>query len=146
MICIMVTKWDISKQTKAPVTKALDYFTHPENLPKVHPDFVKAVTIKGQEGDTINFEQQMELMRRKLVSQNKMMINRAQNKIEINTLEGDGKGSKITMNFVPNQAGTEIRYHAEMELGALGIFAKGPAKTAMEKVATEDAAQLDANN
>jgi len=142
----MASKWDFSRQTKAPVQKVLEYFTHPENLPKVHPDFVKSVTIKGQEGDTINFEQQMELMRRKLVSQNKMMINRAENKIEINTLEGDGKGSKIMMSFVPNQAGTEINYHAEMELGALGIFAKGPAKSAMEKVATEDAAQLDANN
>jgi hypothetical protein len=107
---------------------------------------LKSVTIKGQDGDTISFEQQMELMRRKLVSQNKMMVNRAENKIEINTLEGNGKGSKIMMSFVPNQAGTEIRYHAEMELGALGIFAKGPAKSAMEKVATEDAAQLDANN
>ena len=33
-----------------------------------------------------------------------------------------------------------------MELGALGVFAKGPVKSAMEKVAKEDAAQLDANN
>jgi hypothetical protein len=85
-------------------------------------------------------------MGRKILSQNKMVVNRAENRIEINTLEGDGKGSKITLNFSPNQAGTEIKYHAEMELGALGIFAKGPAKSAMEKVATEDAAQLDANN
>ena len=142
----MATKWDISRQTKAPVPKVIEYFTHPENLPKVHPDFVKSVTIKGQEGDTINFEQQMELMRRKIVSQNKMVVNRAENRLEINTLEGDGKGSKITMNFVPNPSGTEIKYHAEMELGALGIFAKGPAKTAMEKVATEDASQLDSMN
>jgi hypothetical protein len=140
----MASKWDFSRQTKAPVTKVMDYFTHPENLPKIHPDFVKSVTIKGQDGDVLTFEQQMELMRRKIVSQNKMMVNRAENKIEINTLEGDGKGSKIMMSFVPNQAGTEIKYHAEMELGALGIFAKGPAKSAMEKVATEDANQLDA--
>ncbi len=142
----MPAKWDITTQTKAPVTKVLEYFTHPENLPKVHPDFVKLVTIKGREDDTVSFEQQMELMRRKIVSQNKMMINRAENKIEINTLDGDGKGSKISMSFVPNQSGTEIKYHAEMELGALGVFAKGPAKSAMEKVAKEDAAQLDANN
>jgi hypothetical protein len=139
----MPAKWDFSKQTKAPVPKVVEYFTHPENLPKIHPDFVKAVTIKSREGDTVNFEQQMELMRRKITSQNKMVFNPAENKLEINTLEGDGKGSKITMHFVPNQAGTEIQYHAEMELGALGVFAKGPAKSAMEKVATEDASQLD---
>ena len=139
----MPAKWDITTQTKAPVAKVVEYFTHPENLPKIHPDFVMSVTIKGRDGDVISFEQQMELMRRKIVSQNKMMVNRTANSIEINTLEGDGKGSKITMNFVPNQSGTEIKYHAEMELGALGVFAKGPAKSAMEKVAKEDAAQLD---
>jgi len=32
-----------------------------------------------------------------------------------------------------------------MELGALGFFAKGPARSAMEKVATEDAGYLDNN-
>ena len=142
----MPAKWDITTQTKAPVAKVIEYFTHPENLPKVHPDFVKSVTVKSREGDTISFEQQMELMRRKIVSQNKMLVNRAENKLEINTVEGDGKGSKISLNFVPNQSGTEIKYHAEMELGALGVFAKGPAKSTMEKVAKEDAAQLDMNN
>jgi|SRR5579872_802757 len=141
----MPAKWDITTQTKAPVPKVIDYFSHPENLPKIHPDFVKAVTVKGRDGDVVTFEQQMELMRRKIVSQNKMTVNRTGNMIEINTLEGDGKGSKITMNFIPNQTGTEIKYHAEMELGALGVFAKGPAKSAMEKVAKEDAAQLDAS-
>ncbi len=84
----MATKWDFSRQTKAPVPKVIEYFTHPENLPKHHPDFMKSVTIKSQEGAQIN-------------------------------------------------------YHAEMELGALGVFAKGPAKSAMEKVATEDAGFLD---
>jgi Polyketide cyclase / dehydrase and lipid transport len=141
----MASKWEFTRQTKAPVSKVIDYFSHPENLPQAHPDFIKSVTVKGRDGDQVNFEQQMELMKRKIVSQNKMMVNRTENWIEINTLEGDGKGSKITMSFAPNQAGTEITYHAEMELGALGIFAKGPAKSAMEKVATEDAGYLDAS-
>lgn len=141
----MPAKWDISTQTKAPVSQVMEYFTHPENLPKIHPDFVKSVTIKSRDGDVVMFEQQMELMRRKIVSQNKLTADRTGNKIEIDTLEGDGKGSKITMNFVPNQSGTEVRYHAEMELGALGVFAKGPAKSAMEKTAKEDAGQLDKN-
>jgi hypothetical protein len=141
----MPAKWEFTRQTKAPVAKVIEYFSHPENLPKVHPDFVKSVTIKSREGDVLMFDQQMELMRRKINSQNKMTVDRTGNKIEIDTLEGDGKGSKIMLNFVPNQSGTEIQYHAEMELGALGIFAKGPAKSSMEKVATEDAAQLDAS-
>jgi len=141
----MAAKWDFTRQTKAQLPAVIEYFSHPENLPKVHPDFVKSTTIKSRDGDVITFDQQMEMMRRKIVSQNKMVVNRAENRIEINTLEGDGKGSKITLSFVPNRSGTEIQYHAEMELGALGVFAKGPAKSTMEKVATEDAAQLDSS-
>jgi len=141
----MPQKWEFTRQTKAPVSKAIDYFMHPENLSTVHSDFVKSVTIKNHEGDTITFEQQMELMRRKIVSQNKMTIDRTQNKIFVDTFDGDGKGSRVTMAMkeMPN-GGTEINYLAEMELGPLGFFAKGPAKSAMEKVTAEDAKNLDA--
>jgi len=141
----MTTKWEFTRQTKAPVPKVIEYFMHPENLPKLHPDFAKQVTIKGTEGDTINFEQQLELMKRKLNSVNKLTLNRDEKKLEINTLEGDGKGSRITMALteIPN-GGTEVKYIAEMELGRLGFFAKGPAKSAMERVIDEDARHLDA--
>jgi hypothetical protein len=143
----MPTRWEFTRQTKAPVEKVVDYFSHPENLPKVHSDFVKQVTIKSSKGDTIDFEQQMELMKRKIVSQNRMTINRQENKITVDTLDGDGKGSKVIMALgqLPGGAGTEIKYSAEMELGRLGLFAKGPAKSAMEKVADEDKKNLDAS-
>jgi hypothetical protein len=141
----MATKWEFKRQTKAPISKVIDYFSHPENLPKVHSDFVKSVTIKGSDQNTINFEQQMELMKRKLVSQNRMTINHSENKVVVDTLDGDGKGSKVTMALEETPGGgTEIDYLAEMELGPLGFFAKGPAKNAMEKVADEDAKNLDA--
>ncbi len=142
----MPTKWEFVRKTKAPVAKAMDYFSHPENLSKLHSEFVKQVTIKNNQGDTIEFEQQMELMKKKLVSQNKMTINRQSNQIVIDTLDGDGKGSKIMMILteLPGGAGTEIKYDAAMELGRLGLFAKGPAKSSMEKVADEDAKNLDA--
>jgi hypothetical protein len=141
----MPTRWEFTRQTKAPVSKAIDYFMHPENLSKVHGDFVKQVTIKSNEGDTITFEQQMEMMRRRIVSQNKMTIDRQQNKVVVDTFDGDGKGSKVTMAMKPlPDGGTEINYVAEMELGPLGFFAKGPAKSAMEKVVNEDAKNLDA--
>ena len=53
----MPTKYDVVKQTKAPLSKAMDYFFHPENLPKIHPDFVKEVKIMSKEGDTVMLEQ-----------------------------------------------------------------------------------------
>ena len=141
----MTNKWEFTRQTKAPVTRAIDYFMHVENLPKVHPEFVKSVTVKSTEGDSVVFEQQMEMMKRRIVSQNKLNLNRQENKIVIDTFEGDGKGSKITMSLKPlPDGGTELNYVAEMELGPLGFFAKGPAKSAMEKVTLEDAKNLDA--
>jgi hypothetical protein len=140
----MANKWEFTRQTKAPVPKVIEYFSHPENLSKVHPDFVKAITIKNATADNIDFEQQMELMRRKIVSTNKMTIDRAGNRVVVDTVEGDGKGSKVIMAMkeLPT-GGTEINYLAEMELGPLGFFAKGAAKSAMEKVANEDAHNLD---
>ena len=140
----MPTKYDIVKQTKAPISKAIDYYSHPENLPKIHPDFVKDVKIISRDGSTIMLEQQMEMMGRKLKASNKMTWNATENKFEVDTLEGDGKGSKITIALKEIPSGTEMHYWAEMEFGALGFFIKGKAKTSFEKVAEEDARALDA--
>jgi hypothetical protein len=140
----MPTKYDVVKQTKAPLSKAMDYYFHPENLPKFHPNFVKDVKIISTEGDTIKLEQQMEMMGRKLKAVNTMTRNTAEHKFEVNTLEGDGKGSKITIVLKEIPTGTEMHYWAEMEFGAMGLFIKGPAKSSFEKVADEDAKALDA--
>jgi hypothetical protein len=140
----MPTKYDVVKQTKAPVGKAMEFYSHPENLPKIHPDFVKDVKIISMEGNTIKLEQQMEMMGRKLRAVNTMVRNDAERKFEINTLEGDGKGSKITIALKEIPSGTEMHYWAEMEFGALGFFIKGRAKSSFEKVAEEDAKALDA--
>jgi hypothetical protein len=138
------TKYEVTKQTKAPIGKAMDYYFHPENLPQIHPNFVKEVKIISSEGDAIMLEQHMEMMGRKLKSTNKMVRNTPEHKFEIDTLEGDGKGSKITIELKEIPSGTELHYSAAMEFGALGFFIKGPAKSSFEKVAEEDARALDA--
>jgi hypothetical protein len=140
----MPTKYDTVRQTKAPLSKAIEYYRHPENLPKVHPDFVKDVKIISTEGDTINLEQHMEMMGRNIRAVNKMAWNSAENRFVIDTLEGDGKGSKITIDLKETPSGTEMHYWAEMEFGAMGFFVKGRAKSSFEKVADEDAKALDA--
>ncbi len=140
----MPTRYDVVKQTKAPLSKAMDYYFHPENLPKIHPDFVKGVKITSAEGDTIMLEQQMEMMGRKLKAVNKMTRISADHKFVVDTLEGDGKGSKITIVLKETPSGTELHYWAEMEFGAMGFFIKGRAKESFEKVADEDARALDA--
>lgn len=141
----MTTNWEITKQTKAPLAKATDYFMHPENLPKVHPDFVKEVRIISNEGDTVTLEQKGHIMGRNLRSVNKLVLDRSQNVFNIDTLEGDGKGSKIRIALKAIPTGTEVKYNAWMELGPLGFFAKGPAKSVFEKTAAEDVASLDSS-
>src|SRR5271154_7367819 len=106
----MPTKYDVVKQTKAPISKAIDYYSHPENLPKVHPDFVKEVKIISRDGNTIKLEQQMEMMGRKIKAVNTMVWDSASNKFMVNTLEGDGKGSKITIELKQIPTGTEMHY------------------------------------
>lgn len=140
----MPTKYDVVKQTKAPIAKAIDYYSHPENLPKVHPDFVKDVKVISRDGNTIKLEQQMEMMGRRLKAVNTMVWDAANNKFEVNTLDGDGKGSRITIALKEIPSGTEMHYWAEMEFGAMGLFIKGRAKASFEKVAEEDAKAIDA--
>jgi len=140
----MPVKFEVTKQSKAPMSKAMEYYMHPENLPKVHPSFVKEVKVISADGDTIMLEEQMEMLGRKLKAVNKMVRNSTEHKFEIDTLEGDGKGSKITIALKETPSGTEIHYSADMELGPLGFFARGPAKSSFEKVADEDAKALDA--
>jgi hypothetical protein len=140
----MPTKWEVTRTTKAPLSQAMDYYMHPENLPKVHPSFVKEVKIISAEGDTINLEQHMHIMGRNLRAVNRLVRNSGEHKFEIDTLEGDGKGSKIMIELKETPSGTDLHYRAEMELGALGFFAKGPAKSNFERVAEEDAKALDA--
>ena len=140
----MPTKWEKMGKTKAPLEKAMDYYWHPENLPKVHPDFVKEVKILSSEGDTIKLEQHARIMGRNLMSVNTLKVDRAANTFNIDTLEGDGKGSKISIALKSAPDGTELWYAASMELGPLGFFAKGPAKAQFEKTVDEDVAALNA--
>ena len=135
----------------------MDFFMHPENLPKLHPDYVKAVKVLSADRDTITLEQRMEVMGKKLRAVNKMSRDSKERKFETVTLEGDGKGSSIAIALKEIPSGTEIRYTAEM---ALGFFPIGFLETGsiirrpesffekvaqfFEKVADEDKKALDA--
>lgn len=140
----MPTNWDKTGKTKATLAGAVGYYMHPENLPKSHPGFVKEVKILSNEGDRIRLEQRASIMGRTIRSVNTLALDRATNTFSVDTLEGDGRGSKITMSLKQVPGGTEVMYKASMELGPLGFFAKGPAKGQFEKAVDEDMACLDA--
>jgi hypothetical protein len=117
----MPVEFEVTRQTKASLSKAMDFYMHPENLPKIHPDYVKEVKIVSTDGDTIMLEQQMDVMGMKIRAVNKMVRKSEQHEFETDTVEGDGKGSKITIALKEIPSGTEIRYFVEMETGSFPI-------------------------
>ncbi|MDA4127084.1 MAG: hypothetical protein OK452_07765 [Thaumarchaeota archaeon] len=140
----MTTKFEKTGQTKAHLAKATQYYLHPENRPKVHPNFVKDSKVLSSEGDTMTIEEHTHIMGRNLRAVSKMTLNRATNTFDIQLLEGDGKGSTITIALKAVPTGTEMHYAANMELGALGFIAKSPARKTFENTVDEDAKAMDA--
>ncbi|MGA1974419.1 MAG: hypothetical protein ABSG92_02185 [Conexivisphaerales archaeon] len=120
----MVVRLEAERQRKAPPSKALERFSRPENLPKVNLDFVKGVRIVRKEGDMITFEQDPAIAGRKIHPLNKHFISRAGRSVRIDNLEGDDKGSEISVTFDEAPGGTTLHYLAETRLGPLFFVTK----------------------
>ena len=140
----MPTDFEKTGKTRAPISQAVAFYMHPENLPKVHPNFVKEVRVLGDEDGVIRIEQHAAMMGKKIRSINTLTFDEATKTLHVDTLEGDGKGSKVTMTLKQVADGTEVKYSASLELGRLGLFAKGPAKGQFERTVDEDMAAMDA--
>jgi len=140
-------RWEFVRETKAPRSKVEAVLAEPrfvEELPKRHPDFIKQAWIKKKEGNETTYEQQIEIMGRRMNSINKMTFDLAAHRVLLDTTDGTGKGSRIVIIFTENPTGgTQLNFSAEMELGPLGFLAKGRAKATMEKAGDEDAKFLD---
>ncbi len=139
----MPVKYETTVRTKAPLSMAMDYYMQPENFTKVHPGFFKEVKVLSREGDVVRAVEVAGMSGRKMRFVNRMTANRSENQMVIETIEGAGKGSRITMAFKATPTGTEIHIMAEMEFGPLGTFVRWTAKS-FDKVAAEDAGALDA--
>lgn len=153
----MPMEFGATRRTKASLSEAMDFYMHPENLPKLHPEYVKTVKILSAAGDTIILEQRMEVMGKEMRAVNRMSRNSEEHKFVIDTFEGEGKGSSITIALKEIPSGTEIHYMAKL---ALGFFPIGFLETGsmirrpesffekvaqfFETVADEDKKALDA--
>jgi len=144
----MPTNFEFTRQTKANISDTMDFFAHPEHMPEILPDVFKQVTIKSKDGDTIVYEWQGELMRRKVVGVNRLTLNRDTHTIVEETIEMQGgrKGSKMTYSFKELPNGTEIKSTQAMEMGSLGFLAKGWWKSTVDKGLDEEVKRLDAKS
>jgi len=144
----VTTNFEFTRQTKANIADTMDFYMHPEFIPQISPDVFKQVTIKSKDEDTITYEWQGELMRRKVVGVNRVVLNKDAHTIAIETIEmhGGNKGSKMNYSFKELPNGTEIRCTQAMEMGALGFLGKGWWKSICDKELDEQVKRLDAKS
>jgi hypothetical protein len=140
----MATKWERTGQTKAPISKAIEFFMNPENRAKVQPKLVKEVKILSREGDTITWEQRSRRLGMNIRSVTKHSLDRASNTFEIQVTDGPAKGSIMTRALKSIPTGTEVHCTYSLKAGALGLFMKGRAKKTFEDTVDEDMKALDA--
>jgi len=144
----MPTNFEFTRQTKANISDTMDFYMHPEYRTEIAPDVIKQVTIKSKDVDTIIYEWQGELMRRKVVGVNRLTLNKDAHTIVEETIEMQGgrKGSKMTYSFKELPNGTEIKCTHAMEMGALGFLAKGWWKSTVDRELDEEVKRLDAKS
>jgi hypothetical protein len=142
----MPTRFEITRQSKANIADTMDFHMHPETYPQISPDVFKQVTIMSKDADSVTFEWRGEFMRRKMVGVNRITRNREAHTVIEETIEGAGKGSKMTHSLRELPNGTEDHYTAAMEFGVLGFLAKGAWKSVLEKAFDEGVKRLDAKS
>jgi hypothetical protein len=145
----MTIRIDLSKEVKASVSQVLDYFTNVEALPRFHPEYIKNVTIVSREdgennNNNIEFEQEGSFHGKKIKSINKLTRLGNENTIQIEIIDGNGKGSVTTIKCQEVSPGnTQIRLEGELHYGILEKFLSRSIHGITEKTLEEDIHNLE---
>ena len=134
----MAVDFDLLETVNAPKEQVMAHFIKVEDMPKFHPKMARKVEVLEKSDSAIKYTLETKVMLKKMESVNNMAIDRAGGTLITETLEGDGKGSRITMAFTEKDGRTDISLKASMELGVLGSIGKGMA-TSMWKEAIGEA-------
>ena len=123
----MAVDFDLLETVNAPKEQVMAHFVKVEDMPKFHPKMARKVEVLEKSDSAIKYTLETKVMLKKMESVNNMSIDRAGGTLVTETLEGDGKGSRITMAFTEKDGRTDISLKASMELGVLGSIGKGMA-------------------
>lgn len=121
----MAVEFELSDTINAPRERVFSYFLNVRNIPKYHPKMARNVEVLEENDSMVKYRLEAKVLMKKIESTNTMSIDREKSKLVTDTIEGDGKGSKITMDFNEVSGNTELALMASMELGALGSLGKG---------------------
>ncbi len=134
----MAVEFELSEIIEAPREKVMSHFVKVEDMPKYHPKMARSVEVMEKSENAVKYRIEAKVMLKKIASVNNMSIDVEGGKLVTDTIEGDGKGSRITMTFNETEGKTSLGMKASMELGALGSLGKGKVSS-MWKEAMEEA-------
>jgi uncharacterized membrane protein len=88
-----------SREVNASSDQVLEYFMDIQNLPRFHPEFIKNVTILEQQANNITFRQEASFFGNNVSSINRLTKLPSNDTIIIETIDGNGKGSKFSLTW-----------------------------------------------
>jgi uncharacterized membrane protein len=88
-----------TREVNASADQVLKYFMDIQHLPRFHPEFIKNVTILEQQANNITFRQEASFFGNNISSINKLTKLPSNDTIIIETIDGNGKGSKFSLTW-----------------------------------------------
>ena len=88
-----------SREVNASADQVLEYLMNIQDLPRFHPEFIKNVTILEQQANNITFKQEASFFGNNVSSINRLTKLPSNDTIVIETLDGNGKGSKFSLTW-----------------------------------------------
>src|SRR5919106_3470742 len=143
----MTVRIDLTKEVKASVQHVLDYFMNVEELPRLHPEYIKNVRIVSREegeNNNIEFEQEGSFHGKKITSINRLTRLGTGNTIRIEIIDGNGKGSVTTIRCQEvSPDSSQIRLEGDLHYGILEKILSRSIHSITEKTLEEDIHNLE---
>ncbi|HEY7573258.1 MAG TPA: hypothetical protein VH796_18005 [Nitrososphaeraceae archaeon] len=146
----MTVRIDLGREVRASIPRVLEYFMNVEELPHIHPEYIKNVTViskkmVGENNDaSIEFEQEGSFHGKKIKSINRLTKFSLENAIKIETIDGNGKGSLTTIRCIEIGAGnTQIKLNSELHYGLLEKLLSRSIHAITEKTLEEDIKNIE---
>jgi len=128
----------VSEAVTAQPDKVFSFLSDFEKAPQ-YSNYWKSVKMLTHEGNSATYETLAEAEGRKIASVTRM-TSFANEKIEAETIDGDGKGTKLTFKFQNIPAGTQITLEGDIVLPGfakmLGGLVKGRIESGMQEELT----------
>jgi len=146
----MTIQIDLGREVRASVPRVLEYFMNVEELPRLHPEYIKNVRVKdkktvGNNSDfSIEFEQEGSFHGKKIKSMNRLTKMTLENAIRIETIDGNGKGSLTTIRCKEiGPESTQIKLDGELHYGLLEKLLSRSIHSITEKTLEEDIKNIE---